>query len=74
MHKKGHTYLLQIIWYLEQNFTSRGPSQIFQGLKGGILHFSSINSFGDMARIEFVYLTVLYSNFEISHKSKKLGK
>ena len=74
MHKKGHTYLLQILWCLEQNFTSRGPSKIFQGLKGDILHFFSINAFGDMARIKFLYLTVLYSNFEISHKSKKLGK
>ena len=47
---------------------------MFQELKWGIVHFSSTNTFGYMAWIEFAYLTILYSNFVISYINTKLGK
>ena len=45
----------------------------FQGLKWGIVYFSSTNTaFGDTAKIEFVYLATLCSDFAISYKGAKL--
>ena len=58
----------------EQNYTSRDPNEMLQGLKRGIIHFSSIKTFRNTVEIEFVYFTILCSNFEISYKNEKLEK
>ena len=42
--------------------------------QGGIVDFSSTNTFGDKAKIEFVYFTNLCSNFVILYKNEKMWK
>ena len=74
MHKQSHIYLRQIIWYLEQNFTSGGPNEMFQALKWGIVHFCCKNTFGDTALMKSVNFTILCSIIKISCKNAKLGK
>ena len=47
---------------------------MFQGIKWGLVHFSSKNTFGDTAKIEFAYFTILCSIFVISYKNATIGK
>ena len=51
-----------------------GQNKMFQELKLGFVHFSNTYTFGDAAKIEHVYFTILCSNFVISYKNEKLGK
>ena len=74
MQKKGHTGSFQIIWYLEQNLTSRCLTKMFQGLKWGIVQFYSTNNFSDTAKIELVYFTIISDNFVVSYKNWKIKK
>ena len=61
---------------LSSKFISRGLDEMIQGLKWGILQFSIMYkyTFGDTARIEFVYFSILCSNFVISYKNAEMGK
>ena len=45
---------------------------MFYGLKWGVVYSSSTNTFGGKAKIEFVYFTILCSNFVFSYKNAKL--
>ena len=47
---------------------------MFQGLKWGIVHLFRTNTFGDTAKIEFAYFTILSSIFVISYKNATIGK
>ena len=63
-----------MIFRTEFDIRRTRSKQMFQGLKVGIVHFSNMNTLGDMAKIEFVFFIILCSNLVISYKDAKIGK
>ena len=47
---------------------------MFRGLKQGIVNFSNANNFGGTAESEFVYFTILCSNFLQKFTIEKVKK
>ena len=72
MKKGAHIFLIHTIPNAKYYF--KRSDKMFQGLRLGILHFSSKKNFGDAARIGSIYFAISCSNFVISYKNAKMGK